>query len=119
MCVYVYVYKYQCRNSGLFEYRGGRWNEKVVGEVKTEWRVDDVMCYHEHALFSYIDIDLPFPPKTILNTKRNKMLTNFIHSFILFEANTISYHITSLALIRISEVAWYVVRQIDRYIARY
>jgi hypothetical protein len=62
MCVYVYAYKYQCRNSGLFEYRGGRWNEKVVGEVKTEWRVDDVMCYHEHTLFSYIDIDLPFPP---------------------------------------------------------
>jgi hypothetical protein len=47
------------------------------------------------------------------------MLTNFIHSFILFEANTISYHITSLALIRISEVAWYMARQIDRYVARY
>jgi hypothetical protein len=54
------------------------------------------MCYHEHTLFSYIDIDLRFPPKPFSIQSATKCLpTSFIHPF---EANTISYHITSLAL---------------------
>jgi hypothetical protein len=100
---------------GCLNIDGGRWNEKVVGEVKT--RADDVMCYHEHTLFSYIDIDLPFPP--IHFQYKAQQNAYQLHSFILSKRTPSRTTSRRLRFIRVSEMACYVVRQIDRYIARY